>query len=305
MAVPVGPTAPRSWAAPFIEAPRARAWSPQFDPELAGRGVPLRGGRGGALVVLVQAVNGQMLGIGRLAYSLGTQPPDPEPAVAARRPPARRPIVAIACRGRDRLRARPSAGHRVPRGDLRLRGDARVHARPPVGDRAALPRARPPERAFRVPLSACPSAGARPAAGGRSARCWGRPAWVSVVVLHEGARIAGGVWMLVGHRALRDLPARPGQVAHQALHDPGGGAEEAKDMEYGSILVPVFGEPPGRRHRGHRRPPGRRGGGGGGGRRRARGALRVRDPDVAADRRARARRAGREGAGTRWPGPRR
>ena len=94
--------------------------------------------------------------------------------------------------------------------------------------------------------------------------------------------------------AVRDLPARPGQAAAQALHDPGDGAAGARRRDRVRLDARAgLRQPARRRHRGHGRPAGRRGGGRGGGRNRDRGDLRARDPDVAADRRARPGRADR------------
>ena len=66
-------------------------------------------------------------------------------------------------------------------------------------------------------------------------------------------------WMLAGLAALRDLPARAGQAAAQALHDPRDGAPGRRARSStASILVPVFGERARRRHRRHRGPAGGR-----------------------------------------------
>jgi APA family basic amino acid/polyamine antiporter len=67
-------------------------------------------------------------------------------------------------------------------------------------------------------------------------------AWVSVVVLHSGARLLGGLWMVGGivfyvvYRRAQGKPlAKRYQIPVEALRD-------APDVEYGAILVPVFGE---------------------------------------------------------------
>ena len=64
-----------------------------------------------------------------------------------------------------------------------------------------------------------------------------------MIVLHEGARIVGGVWMAVGiamyviYRRAQGKPlTKRFTIPAEAL--AGGGAR----VEYGSILVPVFGE---------------------------------------------------------------
>ena len=66
-------------------------------------------------------------------------------------------------------------------------------------------------------------------------------AWVSVLVLHSGARAVGGLWMLAGlvlyasYRLGQDKPLRKRfTIPEEAL-------QEAVEAEFGSILVPVFG----------------------------------------------------------------
>ena len=76
-------------------------------------------------------------------------------------------------------------------------------------------------------------------------------------------------------------------IPAEALQEGGGG-------QYGSILVPVFGEELDDDIVGTAGRLAASAGRGGGGRRGAGGALRVRDPDVAADRRARGGRARQE-----------
>ena len=67
--------------------------------------------------------------------------------------------------------------------------------------------------------------------------------WLSVLVVHSGARYVGGVWIVGGialyviYRRIQGTPLRERYtVAPRAL-------QEAPDVEYGSILVPVFGTP--------------------------------------------------------------
>ena len=68
-------------------------------------------------------------------------------------------------------------------------------------------------------------------------------AWVSVIILHSGARLIGGLWMVAGvlfyvvYRRAQGKPlAKRYQVPAEALRD-------APEVEYGAILVPIFGEP--------------------------------------------------------------
>nr|MBA3840801.1 universal stress protein [Thermoleophilaceae bacterium] len=103
-------------------------------------------------------------------------------------------------------------------------------------------RFREPEarRAYRVPLSV-PVGGAQLPLPALAGAITAVAAWIAVIVLSEGARIAGVVWMAAGvvlyvvyrRRQGRSLRVRE-TVEPQAL-------QEAGPIEYGSILVPVFG----------------------------------------------------------------
>lgn len=65
--------------------------------------------------------------------------------------------------------------------------------------------------------------------------------WLSVVVLHSGARYVGGAWMVGGialyviYRRSQDKPLR------MRFTIPARALQETPETEYGSILVPVFG----------------------------------------------------------------
>jgi APA family basic amino acid/polyamine antiporter len=66
--------------------------------------------------------------------------------------------------------------------------------------------------------------------------------WVSVVALHQGARIVGGIWMAAG--IVLYVAYRKGQDKSltKRFTIPADALREAPEVEYGSILVPVFGE---------------------------------------------------------------
>ena len=121
-----------------------------------------------------------------------------------------------------------------------------------------------------------------PAAGGSgsSSRSACGSAWSRCT--RGRASPAGSGWRR--GRAVRGLPALRREAAAAALHDPAEALQEREAAEYGSILVPVFGEEATTRSgtaagwRPSRTRTARV--------ERARGAVRVRDPDVAADRRA-------------------
>ena len=96
-------------------------------------------------------------------------------------------------------------------------------------------------RAFRIPLSIPVGNGSLPLPAVAGAIIAGG-AWVSVIVLHSGARIIGGLWMLAGivfyvtYRRIQGKPlAKRYQIPAEALRD-------VPEVEYGAILVPIFGE---------------------------------------------------------------
>jgi APA family basic amino acid/polyamine antiporter len=67
--------------------------------------------------------------------------------------------------------------------------------------------------------------------------------WLSVLVLHEGARIVGGLWMVFG--VVLYVIYRRGQdkSLRKRFTIPARALQDAPEVEYGSILVPVFGGP--------------------------------------------------------------
>ena len=195
-----------------------------------------------AIAILVIACNAAMFGLSRLGYSLALnrqipslrRPAAPAPQHAGRADRARRAA------GR---RARDPDRPRVPRRDLRVRRDARVHARAPLGDPPALPRARP-RPALQGAASTCASA----ARSCRSRRCsaprWRRVAFASVLALHDAARFVGAGWMAFGvllyviYRTVEGKPVfKRVTVPAKAL------TRREVEAEFGSILVPVLGTP--------------------------------------------------------------
>ncbi|MFL5893606.1 MAG: amino acid permease [Thermoleophilaceae bacterium] len=96
-------------------------------------------------------------------------------------------------------------------------------------------------RAFRIPLSIPIGRGSLPLPAVAGALI-AAGAWVSVIILHTGARLIGGLWMLAGivfyvvYRRAQGKPlAKRFQIPAEALRD-------APEVEYGAILVPIFGE---------------------------------------------------------------
>jgi APA family basic amino acid/polyamine antiporter len=70
----------------------------------------------------------------------------------------------------------------------------------------------------------------------------GAAGWISVVVLHEGARIVGGIWMVAGLALYVVYRRSSGKSLTRRFTVPEAALRERQDVEYGSILVPVFGE---------------------------------------------------------------
>ena len=67
--------------------------------------------------------------------------------------------------------------------------------------------------------------------------------WISVVAFHEGARVIGGIWMASGVLLYVVYRRSQGKSLTQRFTIPPEALQEREDAEYGSILVPVFGEP--------------------------------------------------------------
>jgi APA family basic amino acid/polyamine antiporter len=96
-------------------------------------------------------------------------------------------------------------------------------------------------RAFRIPFSVNVGRGSLPLPAVAGAIIAGG-AWISVIVLHSGARVLGGLWMLAGiafYVAYRKIQGKPLAKRYQI---PAEALREAPEVEYGAILVPIFGE---------------------------------------------------------------
>jgi APA family basic amino acid/polyamine antiporter len=96
-------------------------------------------------------------------------------------------------------------------------------------------------RAFRIPFNVRVGGAPVPLPAVAGALIAGA-AWISVIILHSGARVLGGLWMIAGiafyvtYRKIQGKPlAKRYQIPAEALR-------EAPEVEYGAILVPIFGE---------------------------------------------------------------
>ncbi len=192
----------------------------------------------GALV-LVQAVNGQMLGIGRLAYSLGTN--RQIPSLVSRLDATRgTPYVAIVVAALIAFALSCSADANWLAGIFAF---GAMLAFTLAHLAIVVLRYREPERkrAFRVPLSVRVGRGSIPIPSLLGALL-GAAGWVAVIVLHEGARYVGGGWLIAGLAMYVIYRKLQGKSLSQRFTIPEAALREARDAEYGSILVPIFGE---------------------------------------------------------------
>ncbi len=191
-----------------------------------------------AAALLIVAMNGQMLGLARLSYSLATNRQIPS---AAGRLHDRRgtPYVAIT------IAAAIAFLLAIPHDIEFLAGIFAFGAL--ISFTIAhlsviVLRYREPGRpsAFRVPLSIRIGRGSVPLPAALGALV-SMIAWVSVVVLHEGARTIGGAWMAAGVVMYVVYRRSQGKALTKRFTIPAEALQESVRAEYGSILVPVFG----------------------------------------------------------------
>ncbi|MDQ3719772.1 MAG: universal stress protein [Actinomycetota bacterium] len=191
-----------------------------------------------AAVVLAQAANSQMLGIGRLTYSLATN--RQVPSVIGRLDRRRStPYVAIV------LSAVLALALTLPADVGFLAGlfaFGAMLAFTIAHLSVIVLRFREPARpsAYRVPLSVHVRGGSVPIPAVLGALLSGA-GWVSVVVLHEGARVAGGIWMVAGIVLYVLYRGQQDKSLTRRFTIPAEALLEHEETEYGSILVPVFG----------------------------------------------------------------
>ena len=154
------------------------------------------------------------------------------------------------------------------------------------------------ERPYRIPFSIRVRGGSLPLPAVLGALL-SAAGWVSVVVLHTGARYVGLALAARRARALRRLSPDRRQPAAAARHDPRGGAAPRGAARRVRLAAGAdLRQPARRRHRPDGGPARRRGARrAGGGGRDDRGDLGLRGADVAADRRAPARAADQARAG--------
>ena len=221
----------------FVEAPVVGVVTQLDPPWLADL---LRYGVGAiGVLVLVQAVNGQMLGIGRLVYSLGTHRQIPS-ALCRLDTERGTPHVAIALAAATAFALACSANAEWLAGIFAF-GATLAFTLAHLS--IVVLRYREPDRprAFRVPLNVRVGGGQVPLPSALGALL-GAAAWISVIVFHEGARYVGGGWMLAGLALYVVYRRAQGKSLTQRFTIPEGALREARNVEYGSLLVPIFGE---------------------------------------------------------------
>jgi APA family basic amino acid/polyamine antiporter len=189
--------------------------------------------------ILIVAMNGQMLGLARLSYSLATNRQIPS-AVGRLHDRRGTPYVAIT------LAALIAFALAIPHDLDFLAGIFAFGALITftIAHMSVLVmRYREPGRpsAYRVPFSIRVGKGTIPLPVAIGAFV-SVVAWLSVVALHEGARLVGGAWMAAGiamyviYRRTQDKPLT------KRFTIPAEALQEGVQAVYGSILVPVFGE---------------------------------------------------------------
>jgi len=222
----------------YVDAPLLGVVS-AFDPRWLADGLRYTLAVMGAMVLL-QAVNGTMLGLARLNYSLATnrQIPSLLGRLDSRRST---PYVAVSVAGAIAIGLSYSANVLFLAGIFAF-GAMLAFTIAHASVIVMRYRERDAPRAYRVPFSVPFRGGSVPiptliGAVGSFA------AWISVLILHEGARAVGGLWMLGGLVLYLVYRLGQGKPLRKRFTIPEAALQEAEEAEYGSILVPVFGSP--------------------------------------------------------------
>ncbi len=189
---------------------------------------------------LLVAMNGQMLGLSRLAYSLATNRQIPS-AVGRLHPRRGTPYVVITAAGLIAF------GLALPNdmdflAGIFAFGAMLTFAIAHMSIIALRFREAGRQSAFRQPLSFRFRKGTVPLPAVVGA-LFSMAAWVSIIVLHEGARVVGGVWMLFGIVLYTVYRRGQGKSLRKRFTIPATALQDVGEAEYGSILVPVVGDP--------------------------------------------------------------
>jgi APA family basic amino acid/polyamine antiporter len=193
-----------------------------------------------AAMVLLQAVNGTMLGLSRLTYSLATNRQIPS-AIGKLHPQRSTPYVAVLLASVLVIAIASTSDINFMAGTLAF-GSLLAFTIAHVSVIALRYREPDIKRPFKVPLNVKVGGGELPLPT-LFAAILAAFGWTTVLVLHSGARIVGLAWMVFGillytvYRRGQDKPLR------KRFTIPARALQDVADVEYGSILVPVFGGP--------------------------------------------------------------
>jgi APA family basic amino acid/polyamine antiporter len=222
----------------YIEAPLLGAVS-VFHPDLIKDLFRYAIGGVGALVLL-QGVNGTMVGLSRVTYALATN--RQIPSLLGRLHPQRgTPFVAVGLASVISLGLAATSDLELLAGIFAL-GAMLVFAIAHVSVIALRFREPDAERIYTVPFSIRVRGGSVPlplVAGALLAAL----GWVSVLVLHSGARYVGLSWLLFGIGLYVVYRRGQDKSLRERFTIPAAALQDAPEAEYGSILVPVFGTP--------------------------------------------------------------
>jgi APA family basic amino acid/polyamine antiporter len=221
---------------PFVAAPLLGVVS-AFDPSWLRETLRyVVGGLG--TVVLIQAVNSTMVGFQRIAYSLATNRQIPS-ALGRLHPKYGTPYIAVALASVLAFGLACSSDMDFLAGIFAF-GAMLAFAIAHLSVIALRFRESAAERVYRVPFNVRVRGVSvpLPAVLGAVVALAG---WLSVLVLHAGARYVGGAWLVFGiamYVAYRRGQAKPLRARFTI---PAAALQDVAEAEYGSILVPVFG----------------------------------------------------------------
>ena len=203
----------RSWAATSSKT-RCRAWCDSFPTAWPGCAAILAVWVGIlAATILVIATNAGLIGVSRLAYSLGQHRQVP-PILGRVHPKRLTPYVSIIVFGVVACLIILPGSTVLPRRPLRLRRDDLVHGGARLRGRRCASRSPTCERPLRTPFNIRVRGKSLPVLsviGGLGTFT----VWCVVVATHAEGRLIGFTWMGVGPRHLRGVPQGQGLLADE------------------------------------------------------------------------------------------
>jgi APA family basic amino acid/polyamine antiporter len=191
-------------------------------------------------VVLWQVANGTMLGVSRLTYALATHRQIPS-ALGKLHPKTGTPYVTVVIASGISAALAFGAGVKFLAGIFAF-GAMLAFTIAHFSVIALRYKEADAPRAFRIPLSVRIGGGSVPIPAAIGA-VTSLAAWISVIILHSGARYVGLGWMLGGITLYVIYRRGQDKSLTQRFTIPAKALQEAPEAEFGSILVPVFGTP--------------------------------------------------------------